>query len=193
MVQQETSQAKIGLQEKKLMLKVARESLSHYLSTRKILDYDESILPDLLLEKKGVFVSLHKGRALRGCVGRMNSDQPLYKMIQKEIISAASKDNRFPPVQFSELSQICIEISILGALKKIKSIENIELGKHGIYISQGNRSGTFLPQVAESTGWSVEEFLGYCSKDKTGIGWDGWKSAEVYTYTAEVFSEKNCY
>jgi hypothetical protein len=63
------------------------------------------------------------------------------------------------------------------------------LGKHGIYMKQGNLTGTFLPQVATSTGWSKEEFLGHCSQDKVGIGREGWKTAELYTYEALVFGE----
>lgn len=185
-------QHNLSLSEKKLMLKIARETLTHYLSTKKILQYDESNLPDFLLESYSVFVSLHKGRALRGCIGRMKSDRPLYKNIQYEIISAASNDSRFSPVKYSELSQLCIEISVLGPMRKINSPHEIELGKHGIYIQKGNASGTFLPQVAKSTGWTTEEFLGYCSKDKVGIGWDGWMNADIFVYTAEVFSEKNC-
>ncbi|MGC9345073.1 MAG: AmmeMemoRadiSam system protein A [Bacteroidales bacterium] len=185
-------QQKFSLPEKKLMLKIARETLSHYLSTNKILEYDEAILPDSLLDNASVFVSLHKGRALRGCIGRMKPERQLYKNIQQEVINAASSDSRFPPVKYSELPQICMEISVLGPMVKISSPGEIELGKHGIYIRMGHASGTFLPQVARSTGWTVEEFLGYCSKDKVGIGWDGWKNAEIFIYTAEVFSEKNC-
>jgi AMMECR1 domain-containing protein len=74
-------------------------------------------------------------------------------------------------------------------LKKINDISEIELGKHGIYIKKGYYSGTFLPQVATKTGWTLEEFLGHCARDKAHIGWDGWKDAEIYTYEAIVFSE----
>ncbi len=65
------------------------------------------------------------------------------------------------------------------------------MGRHGIYIKKGYNSGTFLPQVATETGWSKEEFLGHCSRDKAGIGRDGWKAAEIFTYEALVFSESN--
>lgn len=183
------SEQTFSSRDKSLMLSIARETLSHYLTTGQVLSYDESVLPGPLLAEKSVFVSLHKGRALRGCTGRMNSDHPLFSMIQKQVISAATNDTRFPPVKFSELSQLCIEISVLGELKKISSLEEIQPGKHGIYIRQGQYSGTFLPQVAVSTGWNVEELLGYCSRDKAGLGWDGWKNADLFIYTAEVFSE----
>ncbi len=83
-----------------------------------------------------------------------------------------------------------IEISVLTPLKEISDIDELELGKDGIYIKKDSRSGTFLPQVAESTGWSKEEFLGHCSRDKAGLGWDGWKEANLFTYQAIIFSEK---
>ena len=90
-----------------------------------------------------------------------------------------------------ELEEIHIEISVLSPMTRIHDIEEIELGKHGIYIKKGLASGTFLPQVAEQTGWTKEEFLGHCSKDKARIGWDGWEDAELYTYEAFVFEENH--
>jgi hypothetical protein len=74
-------------------------------------------------------------------------------------------------------------------MKKINSISEIILGKHGIYIKKGMYGGTFLPQVASETGWNLEEFLGHCSRDKAGIGWEGWKDAEISVYKALVFEE----
>jgi AMMECR1 domain-containing protein len=78
---------------------------------------------------------------------------------------------------------------VLTPLKKIQSADEIELGKHGIYMKKGYHSGTFLPQVATDTKWSLEEFLGHCARDKAGIGWDGWKDAELFVYEAIIFSE----
>jgi AmmeMemoRadiSam system protein A len=105
-------------------------------------------------------------------------------------ISAATRDNRFYPLSVEELNQTDIEISVLTPMQKIRSPNEIILGRHGIYILKGNRAGTFLPQVAAQTGWNKEEFLGHCSRDKAGIGWDGWKNAEVYVYEAYVFGEQ---
>ena len=78
---------------------------------------------------------------------------------------------------------------MLTPLKKVKGPQEIKMGKHGIYIKSGYNTGTFLPQVAEKTGWSVGEFLGRCSRDKAGLGWDGWKTAELYTYEAIVIKD----
>ena len=75
-------------------------------------------------------------------------------------------------------------------MQKIDDIQQIVLGKHGIYIKKGYQSGTFLPQVATETGWDLEEFLGHCARDKAGLGWTGWKNADIYVYEAIVFEEK---
>jgi AmmeMemoRadiSam system protein A len=105
-------------------------------------------------------------------------------------IAAATQDYRFSPVTYDELKTIDIEISVLSPLKKIASIDEIELGKHGIYIMKGSFGGTFLPQVAAETGWTKEEFLGHCAQDKAGIGWSGWKDADIFIYSATIIKEK---
>ena len=104
-------------------------------------------------------------------------------------IAAATQDYRFDPVLSGEVDDIEIEISVLTPLKRIKSADEFVLGKQGIYIKKGNQTGTFLPQVADTTGWNKVEFLSHCAQDKAGIGWNGWKSAELYTYEALVFKE----
>ena len=117
------------------------------------------------------------------------SDIALYKLVQKMTVSAAKNDSRFNSLNYNELENSRIELSVLTPMKRIKDISEIELGKHGIYIKEGYSSGTFLPQVAEKTKWSTEEFLGYCSRDKAKIGWNGWKTAELYTYEAIILKE----
>ena len=115
------------------------------------------------------------------------SDRPaLNELIQKTAVSA-SCDRRFNAVRKKELDKMELEISVLSPLKKISLPEEIILGKHGIYIRKGLNSGTFLPQVANKTGWNLDEFLGHCSRDKAGLGWDGWKTAELFTYEAVIF------
>jgi len=134
---------------------------------------------------------LYKKGELRGCIGHIDSDKPLYQTIQSLTISSASKDYRFKSVKEDELTEIEIEISVLTPMKKISSINQIEVGRHGIYIKKGYQTGTFLPQVASETGWSVEEFLGRCARDKAHIGWEGWKDADLFTYEALKFSESD--
>jgi len=79
---------------------------------------------------------------------------------------------------------------VIGPLRKINNINEIILGRHGIYIKKGIYAGTMLPQVATENRWTVEQFLGYTSRDKAGIGWDGWKNAEISIYDGIVLEEK---
>ena len=138
------------------------------------------------VEGRGVFDG-DFGSRLRGCIGRFTSDDTLSETIREMAQSAAFNDPRFPSLSRNEVHQIDIEVSVLSPLKKIDSIEEFKLGRDGIYIIKGRHHGTFLPQVAEETGWNTEEFLGHCARDKAGIGWDGWKDAELYVYEAIVF------
>jgi AmmeMemoRadiSam system protein B/AmmeMemoRadiSam system protein A len=175
--------------DKEKLLQIARQTIELYLSKYKIPEINENTLSDNLKVHSGAFVTLNKNGSLRGCIGRFIADESLYKVVQQMAIAAATQDYRFPTVEPKELENIDIEISVLTPLKRINSIDEIQLGRDGIYIKKGNRSGTFLPQVAEETGWSLTEFLGHCARDKAGIGWDGSKDADIYTYRAIVFSE----
>lgn len=176
-------------QDKKILLEIARNTLVKYIWEREIPEVDINKLSKNLLEQTGAFVTLNKDGNLRGCIGRFNPGEPLYKVIQDMTVSSSTKDYRFTPVTPPELDNIEIEISVLTPLKKIDNIDKIILGKHGIYIKKGFQSGTFLPQVVDKTGWTKEEFLGYCARDKAQIGWNGWKDADIYIYEAIIFSE----
>ncbi len=175
--------------EKKELLKIARAALVGHVRDGAIPTVDAAAMPAVLRTPCGAFVTLEEHHQLRGCIGRFGAEQPLYKVVQEMAAAAATEDYRFSPVQPSDLEKLSIEISVLTPMRKISSVDEIEPGKHGIYLRKGNRSGTFLPQVATETGWSKEEFLGHCAQDKAGIGWDGWKDAEIYVYEALVFSE----
>jgi len=176
--------------EKIRLLKIARNTIEKYIRERRIPEYDPADFSDNMKIAAGAFVSLKEGGELRGCIGRFSANIPLYSLISQMAIASSTEDNRFVPVTAAEIDQIDIEISVLSPIKKITSKDEIILGRHGIYIKKGAMSGTFLPQVATETGWNLDEFLGHCSRDKAGIGWDGWKNAELYTYEACVFSEK---
>ncbi len=92
-----------------------------------------SISPQLTT-KCGAFVTLKKHGVLRGCIGRFDASEPLYKVVQSMAIASATEDPRFRPVESSELASLEVEISVLTPMKRIHSIDEIKLGKHGIYI-----------------------------------------------------------
>ena len=174
-------------EEKRAMLAAARASI--YSALR--LDHDIDDTPVGILKEKGygVFVTLHMDGRLRGCIGRFTSSSTLHATIREMARSAAFSDPRFPALSRNEAHKIKIEVSVLSPLKRIHSIDEFKLGRDGIYMIKGPYHGTFLPQVATETGWTTEEFLGHCARDKAGIGWNGWKDAELYTYQTEIVEE----
>lgn len=144
-----------------------------------------------LKQPLGAFVTIRIDGKLRGCIGRFTSSDPLYEVVRSSAVSSAFEDPRFSPLTSEEFEKCDLEITVLGPLKKIKNIDEIILGKHGIYIRKDMHSGTMLPQVATEQGWNVEEFLGYTSREKAGLGWDGWKDAEIFIYEGLVLEEKS--
>lgn len=171
------------------LFSIARNSIHTMLFENKRLAIDPSDIPSDLKKGMGAFVTLNINGKLRGCIGQFPSDEPLYEVVNKMAIAAAFGDTRFLPVTKDEFNKLRIEISVIGPLKKINNISEIVLGKHGIYIKKDSRSGTMLPQVATGNHWTLEQFLGYTSRDKAGLGWDGWKNADIYIYEAVVLEE----
>ncbi len=176
-------------EEKDMLFSIARNSIRTMLYEKKRYPVDISSLPGSLKKPLGVFVTLKKDKALRGCIGRFVSSEPLCSVVAESALSSAFDDPRFTPLTSEEFNNIEIEITVLGPLKRIKSYKEIILGRHGVYIKKDTRSGTMLPQVAVENNWTVEEFLGYTARDKAGIGWEGWKFAELYVYEGIVLEE----
>ena len=174
-------------EEKDMLKKIAYESIKDSLDGKNIAQPALNSKLSALNCKCGAFVSLHKQGRLRGCIGHFGEDVPLHEIVAEMARAAAFEDPRFPPVHREELGDIDIEISVLTPMRRIQSLDEFHLHKHGIYIRKGYRSGTFLPQVADEVNWTKEEFVGHCSQDKAGLGWDGWRDAELYVYEAIVF------
>ena len=175
-------------EEKKILLTSARETIAAKLLGKKA-EYET---PTKTLETKcGAFVTLHIHGQLRGCIGNLVGVKPLYITIRDMAIASAFEDPRFMPLSKKELEEIDIEISVLSPLEKIKSIDEIKIGDHGILIKRGFRSGTFLPQVAPEQGWDVNQLLeNVCLK--AGMSADSWQApdTELFVYSAIVFGEK---
>ena len=173
------------------LLKIARETIVSLFGSGKIPKFE--VKNEELKREGGVFVTLRNSGRLRGCIGNFRSSQPLYITVSRMAVQA-TRDYRFTtsPVTKQELSDIDIEISVLSPLRKIKSVDEIEMGKHGIYIMRGRNNGCFLPHVADETGWTRKEFLEHCCSDKAGLSPNAWKEkgTEVFIFTAEVFGEQ---
>ena len=175
----------LSYEEKQMLKKIAYTSIKDSLNGKPMSMFNHQ--SSILNQKCGAFVSLHKQGRLRGCIGHFGEDVPLHEIVAEMARAAAFEDPRFPPVHREELGDIDIEISVLTPMRRIQSLDDFQLHKHGIYIRKGYRSGTFLPQVADEVNWTKEEFVGHCSQDKAGLGWNGWRDAELYVYEAIVF------
>jgi AmmeMemoRadiSam system protein B/AmmeMemoRadiSam system protein A len=174
--------------EKNKLLYIARHSIESYLKNGAKPALIES--DPKLLEKKGAFVTITINGELRGCIGSIYPALALYQIISDMAIEAASGDPRFSPLGINELDKIKIEISVLSALEKITDTSRIKTGEHGLLIRKGFHSGLLLPQVATEYGWEREEFLQHTC-NKAGLDRDAWKKgAEIYIFSASVFSEK---
>jgi AmmeMemoRadiSam system protein B/AmmeMemoRadiSam system protein A len=177
--------------EKRQLFEIVKKTIASRFSNNRYI-IDEKSLSENLKKPMGAFVTLKINGSLRGCIGNFNmqeSPQPLFTIVQESAISSAFEDPRFSPLTREEYKNTDIEITVLGPLKKISNINEIVLGKHGIYIKKGRMAGTMLPQVATENRWTVEEFLGFTSRDKAGLGWDGWKNAELFIYEGVVLED----
>ncbi len=142
----------------------------------------------ILKENRGAFVTIQKGGQLRGCIGYIEGRGPLYKTIEEMAGAAAFRDPRFNPVTEKELPDLEIEISVLTPLKRITDMNEVEVGKHGIYIKKGWYSGLLLPQVATEYGWDRKTFLEHTCQ-KAGLPANAWKDqdSEIYIFSADIF------
>lgn len=174
--------------EQETLLSLARQTISQFLETGTV--PPASVTDPNLFQQRGAFVTLEKKGQLRGCIGRLVSQSPLYLTVQYSAISAAVNDARFRPVTPDELDEIEIEISVLSPIRPIGDVDEIEVGRHGLIIVKGERQGVLLPQVAAEEGWDREEYLRQVCL-KAGLPEDAWREgAYLFVFTVEVFGEK---
>lgn len=150
--------------------------------------YRPAEIPKALQEKRGVFVTIKIDGELRGCIGRLVADTPLYQAAADMARAAAFADPRFPPLAAREYDRLEYEISVLTPFRRIKSIEEVRVGRHGLLVRRGFSSGLLLPQVATEQGWDARQFLEHTCL-KAGLPRDAWKDpgTEIHVFSAEVF------
>ncbi|OPY79518.1 MAG: hypothetical protein A4E64_00414 [Syntrophorhabdus sp. PtaU1.Bin058] len=180
--------AGLSKKEQKALLAIARKTLEEAVTKGNITPVDTK--DRALLEKRGVFVTLTRNGRLRGCIGYIIPVMPLYKAVSDMAVAAAIRDPRFRPVTKEELKEIHIEISVLSPLKNIDDPQEIEIGKHGLFIVRGDNQGLLLPQVATEYMWNREEFLKQTCL-KAGLPPEAWreKGTKIYSFSAQIFSE----
>ena len=174
-------------QTKQIIKDIAVSALHEAVMRDKKLQIDPSTLPKELQMPLGAFVTLHKAKQLRGCIGRFEPKEPLYSVIIDMAISASRYDSRFKPVSEDELDEIDVEVSVLTPRVEVDGIDDVVVGKHGIYIEYKSYHGTYLPQVATDMNWNNLEFVQHCCIHKAGIPPQHCKDAKLYVYEAIVF------
>ena len=177
-------------EERKTLLDVARNAIGRKLG-KEPASHEVTPTPKME-EKRGAFVTLHKKGGLRGCIGRFTSDHALPKTIEEMARAAAFEDPRFPPLSPAELADIDLEISVLTPMTRVSSVDEIEVGRHGIFMQKGYRRGVLLPQVATEHGWDRKTFLEHTCL-KAGMSSNCWQDPdlEIYVFSAEIFGEKD--
>jgi AmmeMemoRadiSam system protein A len=177
------------LAEKKILLETARSSIKAVFNGKKIPEPDYEKHP-LFKSHAGAFVTLTEKGVLRGCIGYIISDQPLFETICEAAVQASQYDPRFRPVRESEIGKLSVEISILSEPFPINSYDEIEIGKHGLILYEKGRQGLLLPQVPVEHRMNRDQYLdAICLK--SGFPADYWKTKQLKLsgFTAAVFSD----
>lgn len=176
----------VGLDDQQRLLRLARQALEARVRRE----------PPPLVEQGGAmelpcgaFVTIHCRGELRGCLGRIETSAPLAETVMDLAESVADSDPRFEPVAVIELHEIDIEISILTPEREVRSIAEVEPGRHGLIVEQGARRGLLLPQVAIEQGWDRETFVSHTCR-KAALAPDAWlRGARLFVFEAQVFGE----
>jgi hypothetical protein len=174
------------------LLRLARQTVTARLNNEKPPAPNADDLPAAVRADGACFVTLQNHGRLRGCIGNMIADGPLYQSVIRNAVKACSEDHRFAndPVTAKEFGEIHIEISYLTPMRRVKKTDEIIVGRHGLLISLDRHRGVLLPQVAYGRGWTRDEFLEQVCR-KAGLPPDAWKrpESELYSFEAEVFGE----
>jgi uncharacterized protein len=178
----------LNAQEQEILLSIARQAIVDQVQTGR---YEvEPREEKSLNSRSGCFVSIKQQGKLRGCIGNFQSELPLFVEVAEMAVSSATNDPRFYPMHKADLVDFQLEISVLSPLEKIEEMDEIEVGKHGIYLEKSFHRGVLLPQVAAEHRWDRKTFL-MQTCIKAGLPTDAWKTedAEIYIFSAQVFSE----
>jgi len=182
----------LNVEEKKYALDLVRAALAATWSGASFSQLQSERTLSAEYTYQGVFVSLHKGEMLRGCVGSLKPLTQLPEALWQTAQAAATQDPRFPPLQREELPELEIEISLLHPMQPVRSVTEIEIGKDGLLLRLGEKHGLLLPQVASRRGWEVQTFLQHLCR-KAEVPLEAWHDpqAELLRFHAEVFANRD--
>lgn len=175
--------------EKSTLLAIARQAIETCVRTG---SFNAEPREEMALNRRnGCFVTIKQRGQLRGCIGNFQSEHPLFREVAEMAVASATKDPRFYPMKEEDITDFALEISVLSPLRKIDNIQEIEVGRHGIYLEKGFYRGVLLPQVATEHGWDRETFLKQTCL-KAGLPTNAYaaEDAGIYVFSAQIFGEE---
>jgi AmmeMemoRadiSam system protein A len=180
----------VNRDEQEKLLQWVRATIEAAVRGQPSIEIPDAELSERLRAPHGVFVTLKKGGELRGCIGKMDFERPLWSNALAAAVASALEDPRFPPVKPRELGEIAIEISILNPPEDIPRPEMFDVSRHGIIVEKGWRHALLLPKVAPEQGWDATKTLEMVCW-KAGLPADAWRdpAARLQVFTAFDFGE----
>jgi uncharacterized protein len=169
------------------LIALARRAMEARVRYATLPDIETTLAPDV---RCGAFVSIFHDGELRGCLGRLNPELPIAQLVAQLAQAVADSDPRFDRVTPQEIAGISFEISVLTPEREIQSVEEIEVGTHGLIVEQGTNRGLLLPQVPGEHGWDRDAFLDHACI-KAGLAADAWRrGARLFVFEAQIFGER---
>jgi hypothetical protein len=167
------------------LIESARATLRHLSTTGERMSIPPTAGSQSLLRRAPVFVSLHEGRELFGCLGMVTGREPLAEAVPRLTLEAALDDPRFRR-RARVPGTLKIEISVLTPMKQILDWRSFRLGRDGVYLQFGARSALLLPQVADH-GYTETGFLEALSQ-KAGLPHDAYRNpqARLLVFQAQI-------
>jgi AmmeMemoRadiSam system protein A len=181
----------INRDEQEKLLRWVRATIEAAVRGKRQREIPEAEVTEGLRAPRGVFVTLKKQGELRGCIGKMDFERPLWANAVEAAVASALEDSRFPPVAPQELDEIAIEISILDQPEELPEPGRFDVRRHGIIVQKGWRHALLLPKVAQEQGWDATKTLEMVCQ-KAGLPMDAWRdpAARLQVFTAFDFGEK---
>jgi len=178
----------INRDEQEKLLRWVRAAIENAVCEEPQKKISEAELTERLRTAHGIFVTLKKPGELRGCIGKMDFERPLWENALDAAVASALEDPRFPRVEPQELGELTIEISILNPPEDLPRPEMFDVTRHGIIVEKGWRHALFLPKVAQEQGWDATKTLEMVCW-KAGLPTDAWRdpATRLQVFTAFDF------
>lgn len=180
----------LGPKEREALIRLARKSVETAVREKKLYEPPATEFA-AFLQERGVFVTLREKGELRGCIGWITAQKPLYLGVRDAAAFAALQDPRFSPVRAGELPELEYEISVLTPFRRVVDVKEIRVGRDGLLMIRNGYRGVLLPQVATEQGWDRKTFLEEACR-KAGLPRQAWQdeATDIFAFSAIVFGER---